>query len=90
MRQRSRDLVDNIDTVNFTYARLNAGTGGMDLEIFLTKSPAFDYTVPDENSLYDYFGLVGPQFEGRINPAVADGYWASAPASRRLHPGIWK
>jgi hypothetical protein len=23
-----------------------------------------------------YFGLFGPQFEGRVKPAVADGYWA--------------
>jgi hypothetical protein len=68
-----------IDTVNFTYARLDAGTGFMDLEIFRTKSPAFDYTVPDGNSLYDYFDLIGPQFEGRIKPAVADGYWAYIP-----------
>jgi hypothetical protein len=31
-----------------------------------------------------YFGLVGPQFEGRIKPAVADGYWAYIPP---LPPG---
>lgn len=62
----------SIDPVDSKYARLN----GVDLEIFRTKSPTFDYTVPDENSIYDYFGLFGPQFEGRIKPAVADGFWA--------------
>jgi hypothetical protein len=35
--------------------------------------------VPEENSIYEYFGLVGPQFEGRIKPVVADGYWAYIP-----------
>jgi hypothetical protein len=69
-----------IDSVTSSYARLD----GSPLEIFRTKSPIFDYTVPDENSLYDYFGLVGPQFEGRIKPAVADGYWAYIPP---LPPG---
>ena len=69
-----------IDSVTTSYARLD----GSPLEIFRTKSPTFDYTVPDENSLYDYFGLVGPQFEGRIKPAVADGYWAYIPP---LPPG---
>ena len=54
------------------------------MEFFRTKSPVFSYTVPDENSLYDYFGLVGPQFEGTIKPAVADGYWAYIPP---LPPG---
>jgi hypothetical protein len=54
------------------------------VEIFRTTSPAFNYTVPEENSLYDYFGLVGPQFEGTIGPAVGDGYWAVIPP---LAPG---
>lgn len=52
---------------------------GHPVEFFRSTSPVFDYTVPDENSYYDYFGLVGPQFEGRIKPVVADGYWAVLP-----------
>jgi hypothetical protein len=60
-----------IDGVTSMYATLDDEP----LEIFRTKSPVFAYRVPDENSIYDYFGLVGPQFEGRIKPAVADGYW---------------
>jgi hypothetical protein len=64
-----------IDPVDSSFATLD----GEPLEIFRTKSPTFDYTVPDENSLYDYFGLVGPQFEGRIRPAVSDGYWVYIP-----------
>jgi len=35
--------------------------------------------VPDENSIYAFFGLTGPQLEGRVKPAVADGYWAYIP-----------
>jgi hypothetical protein len=62
----------SIDSVTSTYARLN----GVPVEIFRKQSPVFDYTLPDENSIYDYFDLVGPQFEGRVKPAVGDGYWA--------------
>jgi hypothetical protein len=58
---------------------LDATFDGDPVKIFRSTSPTFDYTVPDENSIYDYFGLVGPQFEGRIKPAVADGYWAYIP-----------
>ena len=57
---------------------------GENVEFFRVKSPTFGYTVPEENSIYDYFGLFGPQFEGRIKPAVADGYWAVVPP---LPPG---
>jgi hypothetical protein len=65
----------NIDSATATYARLN----GEDLEIARVKSPTFDYELPDENSVYDYFGLLGPQFEGRVQPVVSDGYWVSIP-----------
>jgi len=64
-----------IDAANVLVATLD----GKDVEMFRTTSPAFNYTLPDEDSLYDYFGLVGPQFEGTIGPAVADGYWAVIP-----------
>src|SRR5262249_35221108 len=67
----------NIDSI--PVSSLSATLDGVPLEIFRVKSPTFDYTVPDDNSLYDYFGLLGPQFEGRIRPAVADGYWAFIP-----------
>jgi hypothetical protein len=70
----------NIDSVTSTSATLD----GQPVEIFRSTSPTFDYTVPDENSIYDYFGSVGPQFEGRIKPAIADGYWAYVPP---LTPG---
>lgn len=49
------------------------------MKICRSTSPTFQYTVPDENSIYDYFGLQGAQFEGTIKPAVADGYWAYLP-----------
>ena len=58
---------------------VEAQLDGEDIEIFRTTSPTFSYTVPEENSIYEYFGLVGPQFEGRIEPVVADGYWAYIP-----------
>lgn len=63
---------------------LEATFDGRSVRIFRSASPVFSYTVPDENSIYDYFGSVGPQFEGRIKPAVADGYWATIPP---LTPG---
>jgi hypothetical protein len=64
------------------YARLN----GAAVEIFWAKSPRFSYTVPDENRLYAYIGEFGPQFDGTIKPAVADGYWAYIPP---LAPGAY-
>ena len=72
----------NVDATTAVHASIN----GAALEILRIKSPTFDYTLPDENSLYDYFGLVGPQFEGRIKPAVSDGYWVYVPP---LQPGTY-
>lgn len=59
--------------------KLDATFDGKAVKIFRSTSPTFSYTVPDENSIYAFFGLTGPQFEGRIKPAVADGYWAYVP-----------
>jgi hypothetical protein len=58
---------------------LSATFDGHKAKIFRSTSPTFHYTVPDEDSIYEFFGLVGPQFEGTIKPAVADGYWAYIP-----------
>jgi hypothetical protein len=69
----------NIDMASSLHATLSNGTLLTPLEIFRTESPTFRYTVADENSLYDYFGLVGPQFKGTIKPVVADGYWVYIP-----------
>jgi hypothetical protein len=66
------ELADAVDMDD-----LIATLDGEPLEIFRTKSPTFGYSPPDEDSLYDYFGLVGEQFEGTIQPTVADGYWCS-------------
>jgi hypothetical protein len=60
-------------------AGLSAMLDGKPLDIFRVVSPVFYYTVPEENSLYDYFGFLGLQFEGRIKPVVSDGYWAYIP-----------
>jgi len=60
-----------MDLVTSTDAKLN----GVRLEIFRRQTPVFDYTVPDQDGIYEYFGLIGPQFRGRIKPAVGDGYW---------------
>ena len=64
----------NIDAVNI--ADLYALLDGEPVAFFRTTSPTFSYTLPAENSLYDYFGLSGPQFEGTVHPVVSDGYWA--------------
>jgi hypothetical protein len=76
---RLKELANaNIDAtiLSSLYAKLN----GRDLDIFRTQSPPFDYSVPEEDGIFDYFGLFGPQFEGRIKPAVSDGYWSVIPA----------
>ena len=66
---------ENIDSATV----LNADFDFKAVEIFRSTSPTFDYTLPEANSIYDYFGLSGPQFEGRVKPAAADGYWAYIP-----------
>ena len=55
----------------------SATVDGKAVEVARIKSPVFDYVLPDDDSIYDYFGLVGPQFEGRIKPAVSDGLWSA-------------
>jgi hypothetical protein len=72
LRAEAKEIIDGVISSKATLDDVK-------LEIFRTKSPTFDYTVPDANSIYDYFGLVGPQFEGRIKPAAADGYWVYVP-----------
>jgi len=62
-----------VDGVTGAYARLD----GSDLVIRRVKSPVFEYTLPEENSIYDYFGMFGPQFEGTVRPAVSDGLWVA-------------
>jgi hypothetical protein len=59
---------------------------GQSVEIFRTKSPTFSYTLPAQNSIYDYLGLFGPQFQGTVSPAEGDGFWSFVPApSKGLH-----
>jgi len=58
---------------------LDAKLDGQPVPFFRVKSPVFSYTLPKNNSIYSYFGLTGPQFEGRVKPAVSDGYWAYIP-----------
>ena len=65
----------NIDLTTVKIAKFD----GTEISNTRVVSPTFDYTLPEENSLYDYFGQVGPQFEGRIKPVVSDGWWASIP-----------
>ena len=65
---------------------LSAAFDGQNVPFFRSTAPTFDYTLPKNHSIYAYFGLFGPQFEGRVKPAVADGYWAFlAPPSAGPH-----
>lgn len=65
---------------------LSATFDSQNVPFFRSTAPTFDYTLPKKNSIYAYFGLFGPQFEGRVKPAVADGYWAFlAPPSAGPH-----
>jgi hypothetical protein len=69
-----------IVTANIDAATEHTATfDGQPVDVFRSTSPTFDYTVPDEHSIYTYIGAIGPQFEGRIKPAVADGYWSVLP-----------
>jgi hypothetical protein len=54
----------------------SAALDGQPIATFRLQSNPFSYKVPDENSLYNYFGLAGPQFEGTIAPSCTDGFWA--------------
>jgi hypothetical protein len=66
----------NIDATTIRTATVD----GVPIETFRTKSPVFSYTLPAQHSVYAYFGLVGPQFEGTIAPVCSDGWWAYVPA----------
>ncbi len=65
----------NIDAVTNRFATLN----GFPVQSSRLKSPVFSYKLPSQNSLYAYFGFMGPQFEGTVKLAVSDGYWAVVP-----------
>ena len=87
---------ESIDTA--IVAKLSASFDGQPVPFFRTTAPTFDYTLPDDNSIYDYFGLHGPQFEGRVKagrrrrlsglprPTVA--WSAHADVPRQEHPGL--
>jgi hypothetical protein len=40
------------------------------------KSPVFEYTLPDEDNIYQFFGL---DVTGTVRPAVSDGFWFYIP-----------
>jgi hypothetical protein len=54
----------------------SATLDGEPVTSFRMQSTPFSYKPRVEDSLYDYFGLVGPQFEGTVAPSCADGFWA--------------
>jgi hypothetical protein len=79
LKQQAKATID-------TATGLEVTLDGKPVDFFRVESPVFNYTVPDENSIYDFLGAVGPQFEGTIKPAVSDGYWAYIPP---LAPGSY-
>jgi hypothetical protein len=54
----------------------SATLDGQPIATFRMRSMPFAYKVAEAHSVYTYFGLVGPQFEGTIAPYCTDGYWA--------------
>jgi hypothetical protein len=54
---------------------MSATFDGVPVDTFRTQSPAFSYKLPKHDSIYEYFGLTGPQFQGTVSPAVSDGWW---------------
>jgi hypothetical protein len=72
LRQQAKDAIDTATGLAATFDR-------EPVRIFRAVSPVFAYTLPANNSIYDFFELVGPQFEGTVKPAVGDGYWSYIP-----------
>jgi hypothetical protein len=79
LRAQAKAQIDSIP-VDSLFATLDDEP----VEIFRTKSPTFQYTLPAENSFYAYlgltFGITFAQLSGTVKPAVSDGYWAFIPA----------
>ena len=57
--------------------------GGVERPDLVTriKSPVFEYNLPEEDNIYQFFGF---DVTGRIKPSVSDGYWFYIPP---LPPG---
>lgn len=45
------------------------------------KSPVFDYVLPEEDNIYQFFGF---DVTGQVKPSISDGYWFYIPP---LPPG---
>jgi hypothetical protein len=71
--RRMRD--DAAAIVDGTYDR-HAKLNGTALSQARLTSPVFHYTLPDEDNLYQFFGV---DVAGTIAPAVSDGYWCYIP-----------
>jgi len=72
----------NIDSAG----ALTATFDGAPVAMFRTQSPPFSYKLPNHDSIYAYFGLTGPQFQGTVSPSVSDGWWAVVdPPSKGTH-----
>jgi hypothetical protein len=76
--QLRADAAKTIDTAA-VYLELD-GQSRLDL-VDRVKSPVFDYTLPSEDNIYQFFGT---DISGRIKPAISDGYWFYIPP---LAPG---
>jgi hypothetical protein len=76
VRQLRADAAAGIDSTYDRHATLN----GEDLTQVRLTSPVFAYTLPDEDNIYQFFGL---DITGTIAPAVSDGYWCYIPPLSR-------
>ena len=72
VRRLRSDAAATIDGTFDRHAELN---GGALTEGRLT-SPVFAYTLPDEDNIYQSFGV---DVTGTISPSVSDGYWCYIP-----------
>jgi hypothetical protein len=76
---------ENITAVELTVDGTVIGTNKDELSPFLTDVTRFSYSVPEEDSLYDLFGM---EFAGRCSPSFSVGYFVMldlAPGMHTLH-----
>jgi hypothetical protein len=76
VRRLRADAAATIDGTFDRHAELN----GHALTQARLTSPVFAYTLPDEDNIYQFFGV---DVTGKVAPAVSDGYWCYIPPLAR-------
>jgi hypothetical protein len=78
LRRDAATIIDSVESIGLTLDHVSR----LDL-VSRIKSPVFEYFLPDEDNIYQFFGV---DISGTIRPAVSDGYWFYIPnLSRGVH-----